>query len=248
MSAAAGAGAFSETLAAQTEIARTSFNQCWAHLMAVEGARTRFIAHMVETYHYVRFTCPLLKRFEERVRPAVPELATYLVHHAEEEADHDLWLLRDLERLGLSPDAVRQSHPCRETVALIGSQLYAIDHAPQRLGHLGYGYALESSPGRPEAADRLADRLNLPREALSTFRAHCELDSGHVKELKETIDRFVTAPAEREAVLANMEMTFRFLSELVLASALDPLEEIEAHLARLSATGAVPGPAAQPSA
>lgn len=245
MRAAPHTSPFSEALSGQTDVARAGFNQCWAHLMAADNARTRFMAHMVETYHYVRFTCPLLKRFEERVHPHLPELAAYLAHHREEEADHDLWLLRDLERLGLPPDAVRHSHPRRETVALIGSQLYAIDHAPARLGHLGYGYALESSPGRPEAADHLADRLGLPREALSTFRAHCELDEDHVAELRETIDRFVTTPGEQEAVLANMEMTFRFLSELVLGLAMDPLEEIEADLARLSGETA---PGAQPSA
>ncbi|MFP3945034.1 MAG: iron-containing redox enzyme family protein [Alphaproteobacteria bacterium] len=237
---------FSAILAERTETARLSFNQCWAQLLAADAVRERFIAYMVETFHYVRFTCPLLQRFEERLRPEIPELAGYLAHHREEEQNHDLMLLSDLACLGLSEAAVRASTPRRETIALIGSQLYAIDHAPQRLGHLGYGYALESSPGAPEAADSLAARLDLPAEALSTYRLHCELDPGHVRELEETIDRFVTAPGEQEAVLENMEMTLRFLSELALSCALDPAEEIEAQLSRLAAGGAEP--AAQPSA
>ncbi len=247
MSAASDTRPFSARLAEQTETARLSFNQCWAELLAADAARQRFIAFTVEIFHYVRFTCPLLQRFAERVRADNPELADYLAHHCEEEAGHDLMLLGDLARLGLSETAVRASRPRRETVALIGSQLYAIDHAPQRLGHLGYGYALESAPGAPEAADRLAAQLDVPIEALSTFRLHCELDPGHVRELRETIDRFVTTPEEQEAVLENMEMTLRFLSELALSCALDPLEEVEAGLARL--TGRNCGPAAaQPSA
>jgi pyrroloquinoline quinone (PQQ) biosynthesis protein C len=236
---------FLEDLAARTAVQRATFNQCWAQLLDQPDARTRFTAYMVETFHYVRFTCPLLQLFEDRVRADWPDLAEYLAHHREEETDHDQWLLRDLERLGLDAERVRAKPPLRETIGLVGAQLYAIGHAPARLGHLGYIYALESSAVPAEAVDRLADRLGLPRAALSTFRAHGELDPGHEAELTDAIARFVTTPAEREAVCINAEMSLRFLSELVLAIALAPGAEIEGGLVLLSADG---GAQAQPSA
>ncbi len=227
---ASNAADFLDRLASQAAVERTTFNQCWQQLLSSEDRTQRFLAYMVEAHHYVAFTCPLLARFEDRVRADDPDLADYLAKHREEEADHDAWLLKDLARLGFNPESVRRSLPRRETLALVGAQLYMIDHAPERLGHLGYIYALESAAVPGDEIDRLADALGLPRAALSTFRAHGDLDPDHEAALTAVLARHVTTEADRAAVFASLEMSLRFLSELVLGLAMAPITEIDARL------------------
>ncbi|WP_158291557.1 iron-containing redox enzyme family protein [Marinicauda algicola] len=217
-----------------TREARAEFDRIWSMLLDDADAKARFQGFMVETYHYVRFTCPLLERFEREIRPDNPSLADYAAGHRKEEAGHDVWMLDDLERLGFDRARVSASRPLRETQALVGAQYYLMESG-RALDHLGYIYALECDP--PREIETLARRVDLPVEALSTYAAHGELDAGHGAELRAVIDDQVRRARDQAGVIANARETLEFMSELVLALTVEPAGELSGRLSALARTG-----------
>lgn len=192
----------------------------WNAMIGAAGARERFIRYLVEAYHWVRHTCPLLERAAARAAD-LPWLAEYLRAHAEEERGHDELLLKDLERLGRGRAEVQGVWPRRETLALVAAQVHLMDTAgPVTL--LGHAYALEATPPTSPGIVRLSSALDVPQDALTALRVHADADPGHVRELRAMLDR-LTDPERQRLVLYSLEITSGYLADLLLALATEDL-------------------------
>jgi hypothetical protein len=169
----------------------------------------------------VRASVPLLERAAERCAelgdPASRRLAAYFTRHAEEERDHDVWLLDDLAAAGAGPAAV--PHPA--AVELAGAQYYRIEHE-HPVALLGYIAVLEGNAPGPRLADRLAEVTALPQGAFRTLRTHAELDGGHLDDLHRILDDLATAPSLQTAVSVSALHTAGLLTRLFLSLADDP--------------------------
>jgi hypothetical protein len=164
----------------------------WRATLDRPDARACVEMHLVQSYHYVRWSVPLLKRCLAAIPSQMAELRAYLTRHVHEETGHDVWLLEDLERLGFSRLGVMASTPMPEIAALVDEQIDAIAKARPYF-FLGYMFVLESSAGSPSSHDDLADRVNMPRAALSTFRRHAVVDAQeHIVALSAVLDREIT--------------------------------------------------------
>lgn len=118
---------------------------------------------------------------------AAAGLAAYLEHHIPEERGHDLWLLDDLEILGVDRSAVA-SRVARPSVArMIGAQHYWVRHN-HPVALLGYMAVIEGNPPTVAGLEAVIERTGLPREAFRTWLHHARLDPGHMAELDATID------------------------------------------------------------
>ncbi|MFF8606821.1 hypothetical protein ACF06X_12850 [Streptomyces sp. NPDC015346] len=211
------------SLALRTKLTPTTpvLRAATAALWRPEGLRWRYVRYLAAMHPLVRASVPLLERAAERCAerddPGARRLAAYYTRHAEEERDHDTWLLDDLAAAGAGPAAV--PHPV--VVELAGAQYYRIEHEhPVTL--LGYIAVLEGNAPGPRLADRLTEATGLPGGAFRTLREHAELDGGHLDDLHRVLDDLALTPARQTAVSVSALHTANLLTRLFLALAADP--------------------------
>jgi hypothetical protein len=146
----------------------------------------------------IRATEPSMRTAAECARaraatdPVAAGIADYLAEHAVEEADHDDWLLDDIEALGISRRDVLRRMPSPAIARLVGSQYYwAYHHHP--VAYLGYIAVLEG-PATVEFLTSVVERTALPRAAFRTQFLHARLDPHHVEHFEQLLDGLPLAP------------------------------------------------------
>jgi Iron-containing redox enzyme len=179
--------------------------------------------YLVTMHGVIRASVPLMEAARTRAAElhesdaVAAGLVEYLDEHIPEEADHDEWLLEDLELLGHRRASVLTKAPTSTVAALVGAQYYWIFHYhPVVL--LGYIAVLEGYPPDPADVERLAGRTGFPPEAFRTLAAHAELDQHHRDELLDAIDALPLSEEQVDAVavsaLYTVHMTTRALEEI----------------------------------
>ncbi len=138
------------------------------------------------TFALAGFHCPT--RFEGARK--------YLVHHAEEEQEHYLWVIDDLRATGYEGPDPRGTFPCPETQAYVAFNVYTATRHP--VARLAIAAVLEGIGGRwgTQYGTRLLQALHLQKRQAKFFLAHGELDKGHVEEVFEVIDGCELTPLE----------------------------------------------------
>jgi hypothetical protein len=180
--------------------------------------------YLVTMHGIIRASVPLMETARTRASE-LPEpdavaagLVEYLSEHIPEEADHDEWLLEDLELLGRERSSVLAKPPSSTIAALVGAQYYWILHY-HPVALLGYIAVLEGYPPDPADVERLVRRTGFPREAFRTVAAHAELDQQHRDELLEAIDALPLTPEQVDALglsaIYTVHMTARALEEVI---------------------------------
>jgi heme oxygenase len=199
-----------------------------AALWRPAGLRARYVRYLAAMHPLVRASVPLLERAAERCAerddPAARRLAAYCRWHADEERDHDSWLLEDLAAAGAAPAPA--AHPV--VVELVGAQYFRIEHEhPVTL--LGYIAVLEGNAPGPRLADRLAAATGLPDAAFRTVREHAELDGGHLAGLHRVLDELALTPGQQTAVSVTALHTANLLARLFLSLATETQPHTGGH-------------------
>jgi hypothetical protein len=150
--------------------------------------------------------------------PVAAGVAAYFEVHAEEERDHDLWLLEDLELIDVDRDAVLARVPSPAVAGLVGAQYYWILHY-HPVALLGYFALMEGFPPTQEWIDDVIARTGFPREAFRTFEEHGELDTHHRDELYQAIDGLPLTRAHEEllglSAISTAELVARTVEEVL---------------------------------
>jgi hypothetical protein len=193
---------FSEDLESLLGPYRESYNRIVNGWVVGAAFGVTYPALLVETFHYVKHSCPLMKMAYERLGDGNPEVADYLDKHIVEETGHEQWLLEDLERLGFDRRAVTASTPLSETIDLVGAQLYVINFL-HPAGLLGYVYVMESQPPSETSLRLLQERFEITPAAMTFLARHGEADVKHRRELKSMLDRCFAGSRERHAAIVS---------------------------------------------
>jgi hypothetical protein len=170
-----------------------------------------YASFLTQTYHYVRWTTPLLRRAGQRMRKLgrYPELASLLLQKADEERGHEKWLLADLRNLGCGTEQVKRTQVCHAVAAYIAWNRFTSE-AGSPTAFLGTAYVLEFLAVRraPMAVESLLAREAIPniRQALTFLRGHGGMDEERVARLVSAL-RVLTDPEEQAAVLLSARTT-----------------------------------------
>ncbi|MDY7226477.1 iron-containing redox enzyme family protein [Hyalangium rubrum] len=170
-----------------------------------------YTAWLAQTYHYVRWTTPLLERAGRRMKRLGqhPALAELLLHKAAEERGHERWLLADLKNLGRNPEEVERTEPCPAVVAYVAWNRFTSE-AGSPTAFLGTAYVLEylSVYRAGAAVEQLLERGAIPNihKAVTFLRGHAGEDISHVAELN-TVLLALTEPSEQAAILLSARAT-----------------------------------------
>jgi|SRR5688572_6059024 len=177
----------------------TSTTRFWNH-PDLPGLFPRFL----ETLHgSARATVPLMEAAVDALRrregdPLALPLRRYFERHITDEADHDEWLLQDLESIGLPRQSLRRAAP-PPIARMVGAQYYWIAHAhPVCL--MGFFAVLEGQPPTAEHLDEVQQRTGLPATAFRMLRHHASEDPGHADEVFQVLDELPLEPWQVDLV------------------------------------------------
>jgi hypothetical protein len=112
---------------------------------------------------------------------------SYLIHHAEEEKDHWMWILEDLKSTGYSGPDPRSTFPNWASQAYLSYGTYLSFFNP--IGRLAMANVLEGISGQFGTKHGLAGlkSLGLQKEQAKFFLSHGELDQGHTMDIIEVL-------------------------------------------------------------
>lgn len=195
---------FFDQIETATVEARHRLERAPAIARCLEGRveRETYRAFLVEAYHHVKHTVPLLMACGSRLPERLEWLREAIVHYIVEEVGHQEWILDDLQQLGVDRQTVRRCQPSIATELMIA---YAYDTVARGnpVGLFGMVYALEktSSTIATHAAGQIREALGLDGEAMTYLVSHGSLDVEHMRHFEKLMNR-LEEDGDREAVLS----------------------------------------------
>jgi hypothetical protein len=152
-----------------------------------------FPQFLILLHQIIRASVPLMKTAMQCAKAreqdvVARQLVNYFASHIEEEAEHDQWLLHDLECGGYSNAHVLSQIPGSVVAALVGAQYYWVHHH-HPVALLGYIAVLEGAPPTTTHVENLKMVTGLPPAMFRTYEKHGELDPTHRAEFDTYLDQ-----------------------------------------------------------
>ncbi|MFT5137375.1 MAG: long-chain acyl-CoA synthetase [Arenicella sp.] len=163
-------------------------------------------AFLLQAYHHVKHTTPLLMSAGSRMPGSKEWLREALAEYIEEELGHQEWILNDLEKCGYGKEIARASTPNSSTELMV-AYAYDMINRVNPVGFFGMVHVLEgtSVTMADNAAQSIQDALGLPNAAFSYLRSHGAIDIEHIKFFEELMNR-IDDPDDQAQIIhcANM--------------------------------------------
>ena len=194
---------FFETLQLSTTLERESLLDTKLVNTALSGEATTdlYVAFLLQAYHHVRHTTPLLMAAGSRVPAEKEWLRDALAEYIEEELGHQEWVLNDIAACGYDKEKARRSMPTRATELMVAYAYHVIDRV-NPVGFFGMVHVLEGTSVTiaDSAAALIKQATGLPDNAFSYLRSHGALDVEHVKFFENLMNR-VDDEADQQLIL-----------------------------------------------
>jgi hypothetical protein len=171
-----------------------------------DASRETYVRFLVGTYHYLRWSGPLLAETAEGLRRSgrCPWLLAIVDAKTAEESPHDGWVLDDLRTCGVNVELVKARPAPRAVEAYVQwSRTMSDEGSPAFLG-AAYMLELMSMRRANMAAGNLRARKAIPNieGAVSFLEGHGDADVGHIEELTVML-RLLGDPADQAAIVLS---------------------------------------------
>jgi pyrroloquinoline quinone (PQQ) biosynthesis protein C len=200
-----------------------------ARCLAGQVEMQTYQAFLVEAYHHVKHTVPLLMACGSRLPERLEWLREAIVHYIEEEVGHQEWILNDLQQLGVDKQQVRQARPSMATELMVS---YAYDSIARGnpLSLFGMIYTLEKTSATiaTYASKQIASALDLPFEAMSYMVSHGSLDVAHMQHFEKLMNRLEDGD-DRAAVLHAVAVFYPLYTRIFAGLPIAELNTQERH-------------------
>ena len=182
--------------------------------LAARIDRNDYIAFLVQAFHHVRHTVPLLMACGARLPSRLEWLRAAIGEYIEEEMGHQEWILDDIAACGVDRDAAEYSEPSIATELMV-SFAYDTIARGNPVGFFGMVLVLEGTSVAlaTRAAESIETSLSLPRNAFSYLRSHGDLDIGHVDFYEGLMNR-LDDPADQRAVVHAAKRFYKLYGEI----------------------------------
>jgi pyrroloquinoline quinone (PQQ) biosynthesis protein C len=204
-------------LVMRTDEARREFDSQPVLLEAVASGMplARYQAFLLELYHVVWHFNPVTALAASRMPDSLRELRYFLYEHMHEESGHELWVLNDLEAVGVSRETALAHAPGPFTLGMTGYNYWA---AGQRhpASVLGMFYALEvvaSVYGGPFSSAIRESLLLEGERGISFISSHTSMDADHIAELRTVINQLDDASA-LDAIFESAQLNFHHFGRI----------------------------------
>jgi len=210
---------FFERLLAETEVERNELLSIpfilhgWRGELSLESYR----AFLVQAYHHVKHTTPLLMACGSRVPHQKEWLRTAMAEYVKEEVGHQEWILNDIKACGGDPEKIRRETPGMAAEIMVAYAYHTVDRG-NPAGFLGMVLVLEGTSVElaSEAAVKLQHNLALPNAAFSYLTSHGSLDVSHMDFYKNLVNR-LREVADQERVIHCTRRFYRLYGDVFRA-------------------------------
>jgi pyrroloquinoline quinone (PQQ) biosynthesis protein C len=182
-----------------------------AHGMALD----RYRKLLLELYHIVWHFNPVCAAAASRIPDSQREVRYYLYDHMHEESGHEVWVMNDLEAVGVGEAETRAYQPSVHTLALNGFNYWAADRRDP-CSVLGMMYVLEviASVYGGTFSSAIRESLLLDGDrGVSFISSHATMDMEHMATLR-TVLNTVHAESAREAIVESTLLNFHHVTRL----------------------------------
>lgn len=183
---------------------------CLARRVDIETYR----AFLVQAYHHVRHTVPLLMACGSRLPTRLSWLQPYLVDYINEEQGHEQWISNDIEATGADAKALLAAGPNLATEFMV-SYAYDTVQRGNPVGFFGMVQVLEGTSVAlaTHTAEIIRQELGLPPEALKYLTSHGCLDQKHIGTFAEIVNR-CDDPHDRAAIVHCAKAFFKLYADV----------------------------------
>lgn len=221
--------AFFDRLQQDTEQERNYLLQSPIIQKALAGEMTlqEYTAFLIQAYHHVKHTTPLLMAVGSRLGQDQEWLREAIAEYIEEELGHQEWVLNDIEACGIDKEKVRHSEPDMACEIMV-SYAYDIVQRINPIGFFGMVHVLEGTSVKvaDSAADAIQENLKLPNKAFSYLRSHGSLDQEHVKFFESLMNR-IDDSAEQKLILHCAKRFYHLYGDMFRTLSVDSIEKLQ---------------------
>jgi hypothetical protein len=182
--------------------------------LAGRVSRETYAAFLVEAYHHVKHTVPLLMACGSRLPERLEWLREGVADYIAEEYGHEQWILNDLEAAGFGREAAEMRGPGFATELMVS---YAYDTVMRKnpVGFFGMVFVLEGTSVAiaSRAAEIIMARLALPRRAFTYLTSHGALDTEHIGGFERLVDR-LDDEGDKAAIVHCARAMYRLYGEV----------------------------------
>lgn len=191
-------------------LAAPVINRCFTGEIVLDD----YVAFLLQAYHHVKHTVPLLMSVGALLPEAKEWLREAVAEYIEEELGHQEWILNDIRNCGYDKEAARRSEPAFATELMVA---YAYDcvRRVNPLSFFGMVLVLEgtSIALADQAAATIAGKLQLPKKAFSYLTSHGALDQDHIKFFAGLMDK-ITDPADQQVIVHAAKRFYRLYGDI----------------------------------
>lgn len=215
---------------------RAASQQLWEHPEIAE----LYPVMLFRIHCMARATVPLMEAAIARLQnlpqaPITTDLIGYFKQQIPQETGHDIWLLEDLEALGIAREQTLARMPPPTVAALIGAQYYWIKHH-HPIALLGYIAVVESETPSLELVECSIQRTALPKQAFRNFSRHAILEPSHNETLDNLFDALPLTPEQFGLIGVSITQSANMIAQAA--------EEILEFHALAKSSAPTPSPAA----
>lgn len=173
-----------------------------------------YVAFLVQAYHHVKHTVPLLMATGAHLPGEREWLREAIGEYIEEEMGHQEWILNDIAHCGFDRHAAKMSQPLMSTELMVA---YAYDMV-QRVNPLGFFGMVQVLEGTSislaeQAADIIRNKLGLPKQAFSYLYSHGALDQDHIVFFEGLMNR-ISDPGEQALIIHTARVFYRLYGDI----------------------------------
>jgi pyrroloquinoline quinone (PQQ) biosynthesis protein C len=170
-----------------------------------------YAAFLVQTYHYVVHTRPLLRRSGERLMSEGKTLQAQLFFgKADEENGHEQWILDDLQAIGEDPERIHREKPVAAVLTFVTWNSFVVEHGSP-IALLGAAYVLEalSAARAGIVAKNLIENSGIRgiKRGVRFLNGHADADVDHCAALGQTIENIVASLADHDDIVTTAKIT-----------------------------------------
>jgi pyrroloquinoline quinone (PQQ) biosynthesis protein C len=182
-----------------------------------EIIKEQYVAFLVQAFHHVKHTVPLLMACGSKLTDEHNWLRTAIAEYIEEEIGHEEWILSDITACGGDAEKIRHSRPHVATEMMVAYAYHQIDRG-NPIGFFGMVHVLEgtSISIATNAAGAIQKSLDLPANAFSYLNSHGSLDLEHVKFFESLMDQ-VKNPADQACILHCAKNFYKLYGDIFRA-------------------------------
>lgn len=173
-----------------------------------------YVAFLVQAYHHVKHTVPLLMATGARLPQEQEWLREAVGDYIEEEMGHQEWILNDIAHCGYDREAVIHSQPHTSTELMV-SYAWDMINRVNPLGFFGMVQVLEGTSIHiaEQAADIIRKKLQLPKQAFSYLYSHGALDQDHIVFFEGLMNR-ISDPVDQKLIVHTARVFYTLYGDI----------------------------------